>query len=142
MTTIAISNAAALNPTTSSGKAIWTGRVLSTVAVLFLTMDTAMKLLLVPVAVAGTKQVGYPVNVIFPLGVVSLICLIVYLIPRASILGAILWTGYLGGAVATHVRIGDPLFSHILFPVYVALLLWGGLWFRDARLRALIPVRR
>lgn len=142
MTTVAISNAGALDSTTSSDKAIWTGRVLSTVAVLFLTMDTAMKLLLVPVAVAGTKQLGYPVNVIFPLGVVSLVCLILYLIPRTSILGAILWTGYLGGAVATHVRVGDPLFSHILFPVYVALMLWGGLWFRDARVRALIPVRR
>lgn len=142
MTTFAISNTTVLDSTRSSRKALWTGRVLSTVAVLFLTMDTAMKLLLVPVAVAGTKQVGYPVSVIFPLGVVSLVCLIVYLIPRTNILGAILWTGYLGGAVATHVRIGDPLFSHILFPVYVALMLWGGLWFRDARLRALIPFRR
>lgn len=142
MTTFAISNTTVLDSTRSSRKALWTGRVLSTVAVLFLTMDTALKLLLVPVAVAGTKQVGYPVSVIFPLGVVSLVCLIVYLIPRTNILGAILWTGYLGGAVATHVRIGDPLFSHILFPVYVAVMLWGGLWFRDARLRALIPFRR
>ena len=142
MTTIAISNTEVLNSTRSSSKALWTGRVLTTVAVLFLTMDTVMKLLVVPAAVAGTKQLGYPASAIFPLGVVSLICLVLYLIPRTSVLGAILWTGYLGGAVATHVRVGDPLFSHILFPVYIALMLWGGLWFRDARLRALIPVHR
>ena len=141
MTTFAISNTAVLDSTRSSGKALWTGRVLSTVAVLFLTMDTAMKLLLVPVAVAGTKQVGYPVSVIFPLGVVSLVCLIVYLIPRSNILGAILWTGYLGGAVATHVRVGDPLFSHILFGVYLGVVLWLGLYLRDSRLRALVPLR-
>jgi len=120
-----------------SSKAVWTGRVLSTLAVLFLTMDAAMKLLQVPEAVKGTIELGYPASVLVPLGIIQVVCLIAYLIPRTSILGAILWTGYLGGAIATHVRHGDPLFTHILFPVYVAVLLWAGLWLRDRRLRAL-----
>lgn len=68
--------------------------------------------------------------------------LVIYLIPQTSVLGAILWTGYLGGAIATHVRVGSPLFTHVLFPIYVALLLWGGLWLRDDRLRVLLPIRR
>jgi len=115
----------------------WTGRVLSGVAVLFLALDAVMKLLVVPAAVQGTKDLGYPVSVIFTLGVVQAVCLILYVIPRTSILGAILWTGYLGGAIATHVRVGNPLFTHVLFPVYVAMLLWGGLWLRDRRVRNL-----
>jgi hypothetical protein len=118
---------------------LWSGRVLSTLAVLFLLFDITMHLLRPSFVIAGTKQVGFPVSAILPLGIIQLVCLILYLIPRTSVLGAILWTGYLGGAVATHVRIGDPLFSHILFPTYIAALLWGGLWLRDQRLRALIP---
>jgi hypothetical protein len=128
-------------PATSKAQ-IWTSRILTGVAVLFLLMDAAMKVLRLPVAVEGTKQVGYPDGVIVTLGIIQLVCLAAYLVPRTSVLGAILWTGYLGGAVATHVRIGDPLFSHILFPTYVAALLWGALWLRDSRLRALLPVRR
>ena len=120
---------------------LWSGRTLSALAVLFLLFDATIKLLQLPVAVEGTKKLGYPGNVVFVLGVIQLICLIVYLIPRTAVLGAILWTGYLGGAVATHVRVADPLFSHILFPTYVAALLWGGLWLREPRLRALVPVR-
>ena len=120
---------------------LWSGRTLSALAVLFLTFDATIKLLQLPVAVEGTKKLGYPGNVVFVLGVIQLICLIVYLIPRTAVLGAILWTGYLGGAVATHVRVADPLFTHILFPTYVAALLWGGLWLREPRLRALVPVR-
>jgi hypothetical protein len=121
-----------------TGAQRWTGRVLSGVAVLFLAMDATMKVLQVPAAVEGTMKLGYPAGVLLPLGIVQLACLAAYLIPRTHALGAILWTGYLGGAVATHVRVGDPLFSHILFPVYVAALLWGGLCLRDARLRAII----
>ena len=124
-----------------SRRAILVGRAMTTIAVLFLTMDTAMKLLRVPQAVEGTVQLGYPVSVIVPLGVVSLVMLVLLLIPRTSLFGALLWTGYLGGAVATNVRVEAPLFSHVLFPVYVALLIWGGLWLRDARLRALVPLR-
>lgn len=120
---------------------LWTSRVLFTIAVLFLAFDASMKLMRVPEAVQGTTQLGYPASVLLPLGIVQLVCLALYVIPRTAVLGAILWTGYLGGAVATHVRLGNPLFSHILFPVYVALLLWGALWLRDARVRALVPVR-
>ena len=121
---------------------LWSGRVLSTLAVLFLTFDATLHLLRPPIVVEGAPKIGYTVGTIFVLGFVEVILLILYLIPRTAVLGAILWTGYLGGAVATHVRVGDPLFSHILFPTYIAALLWGGLWLREQRLRELIPVRR
>ena len=117
------------------------GRVLSGIAVLFLTFDTVLKLLLVPAAVEGTTELGFSTGAIRPLGVIELICLALYLIPRTSVLGAILWTGYLGGAIATHVRLENPLFTHVLFPIYVAALLWGGLWLREPRLHALLPLR-
>ena len=135
---------AVLSPTTDAPgiKSLWLGRALSGVAVLFLIFDAALKLFRVPDAVKGTTDLGYPASVLVPLGIVQVICLVAYLIPRTSILGAILWTGYLGGAIATHVRLGNPLFSHVLFPVYVALLLWGGLWLRDRRLRSLIPITK
>jgi len=121
---------------------LWTGRILSALAVLFLLFDAVGKLLRPPAVVEGTKQLGYSPDVILALGVIQVVCLIVYLVPRTAVLGAIIWTGYLGGAVATHVRVGNPLFSHILFPTYVAALLWGGLWLREQRLRALVPVMR
>jgi len=123
-----------------SNKAIWTGRIVSGIAVLFLAFDAILKLMNLPEAVKGTEQLGYKASVIVPLGILQLIILIIYLIPRTSVLGAVLWTGYLGGAIATHVRVGNPLFTHILFPVYVAVLLWLGLWLRDRRLRELLPV--
>jgi hypothetical protein len=125
----------------NANKAVWVGRILSGLAVLFLLFDATVKVLQLPVAVQGTKELGYPESVIFGLGVVQVVCLVAYLVPRTSVLGAILWTGYLGGAIATHLRVGHPLFSHVLFPVYVAALLWGGLWLRDERLRAVLPVR-
>lgn len=123
---------------TSTGSARWTGRVLSGVAVLFLTFDAALKLLMAPAAVDGTAQLGYPVSTILPIGIIEIVCLIAYLVPRTSVIGAVLWTGYLGGAIATHVRIDSPLFTHTLFPIYIAALLWGGLWLRDRRVRILI----
>jgi hypothetical protein len=122
-----------------SRKALWTGRILSGLAVLFLLFDAVGKLLRPAAVIEGTTQLGWPASVILPLGIIQVVFLILYLLPRTSILGAILWTGYLGGAVATHVRIGNPLFSHVLFPVYVAMLLWGGLWLRDRRVRTLLP---
>jgi hypothetical protein len=121
---------------------VWTGRVLSGIAVLFLAFDTIVKILQLPVAVEGTKKLGYPAGSVLVLGIVELVALAAYLIPPARVLGAIVWTGYLGGAVATHVRMDDPLFSHILAPVYVAALLWGGLCLRDARLRAVVKGTR
>jgi hypothetical protein len=105
---------------------------------LFLAMDAVMKVLALPVAVQGTADLGYPTSTVFAIGVVQLICLAVYVVPRTAVLGAVLWTGYLGGAIATHVRVESPLFTHTLFPIYVAAFLWGGLWLRDRRVAALI----
>ena len=110
-------------------------------AVLFLLVDATFKVLELPPAVEGTMQLGFPARVVFGLELLQLACLVVYLVPRTSVLGAVLWTGYLGGAVATHVRVGNPLFSHTLFPIYVATFLWAGLWLRDERLRAVLPIR-
>lgn len=124
-----------------SKKALWTGRVLSGFAIAFLAMDATFKLITSPEAVKGTTELGYPATVLFGLGLVQLLCLAAYVIPRTAVLGAVLWTGYLGGAIATHVRVGNPLFSHVLFPVYIAGMLWGGLWLRELRLRALLPLR-
>jgi hypothetical protein len=123
----------------------WMGRlgsILSGLVILFMLMDATMKILRLPIVLETTLQLGWPVSTVFPLGIVLLICTLLYAIPRTSLLGAVLITAYLGGAVATHVRIGSPLFSHVLFGVYVGLLLWGGLYLRDAKLRALISIRR
>jgi hypothetical protein len=126
-----------------SNKALWTGRVLSGLVVLFLLVDAGFKLIrpLPAPAVEAFGKLGYPVEFAAGLGILLLSCVAFYLIPRTSVLGAILLTGYLGGAVASHVRVGDPWFSHALFPVYVGLLIWGGLYLREAKLRALVPFR-
>ena len=92
--------------------------------------------------VAGFATLGFPLSVAVPLGIIELVCVVLYVIPRTSVFGAILLTGYLGGAIASQVRIGSPMFSTTLFPIYVALFLWGGLYFRDDRVRALIPASR
>lgn len=118
-------------------RALWIGRILSGLVVLFLAFDAAIKLLEVPAAVEATAKIGFPPGTLFTLGVIQLICLIVYLVPRTAVLGAVLWTGYLGGAVATHLRTGGPAFS-LVFPFLVAALLWGGLWLRDRRTRAVL----
>ncbi len=123
----------------SQSKALlWTGRAMTTIAVLFLAMDASMKLFKVQQAVEGTLKLGFSPGVIVPLGLIQVAALVLYLIPRTAFLGALVFTGYLGGAVETHVRLGDPLFSHLLFPIYVATLLWGGLVLRDRRFRALL----
>jgi hypothetical protein len=124
-----------------SRSAVWTGQVLSGLAVAFLIFDAVLKVLELRVAVEATTNLGYPPGVIFALGLIQSALLVLYLLPRTSILGAVLWTGYLGGAVAAHVRVGSPLFSHTLFPIYVAVLLWAGLWLRDKELRSVLPVR-
>jgi hypothetical protein len=120
---------------------IWTGRVLSGLAVAFLTFDATIKLLRLPMAVEGTTQLGYPERLVLPIGVIELVLLAVYLVPRLSVLGAVLWTGYLGGAVATHLRVGSPMLGFTLFPLYVAALIWGGLYLRDPRVRGLLEPR-
>ena len=127
--------------TAISKGSLWTGRILGALSTLFLLMDGVMKLIKPAPVVEATVRLGYPESVIQSLGILLLACTILYAIPRTSILGAILLTGYLGGAVAANVRVGNPLFSHTLFPVYVALFVWGGLYLRDRRLRGLIPVR-
>ena len=126
--------------TTVSRKALWAGRIVSALPILFLLMDSVMKLLKPTFVVDATVKLGYQESTIVPLGIVLLTCVILYVIPQTSVLGAILLTGYLGGAVATHVRVGDPLFSHVLFPVYLGILIWLGLYLRDVRLRALVPL--
>ena len=127
--------------TAVSKGSLWTGRILGALSTLFLLMDGVMKLIKSAPVVEATVRLGYPESVIQSLGIVLLLCTILYAIPRTSILGAILLTGYLGGAVAANVRVGNPLFSHTLFPVYIAVLVWGGLYLRDRRLRGLISVR-
>src|SRR5688572_4958344 len=116
----------------------WVSRILTGMAVLFLAFDAGIKVLGTKMAVDATIQLGYPADVVVPLGILEVALLVILLIPRTSVLGAVLWTGYLGGAVATHVRLDNPWATHILFPIYVAALLWGGLLLRDARARALL----
>jgi len=125
----------------SSKKKLLAGRIISALPALFLLFDAVLKFIKPAEVVEGTLLLGYSANVILPLGIVLLACTVLYVIPQASVLGAILLTGYLGGAVASHVRVGNPLFTHTLFPVYVGALIWGGLFLRDDRLRALIPLR-
>src|SRR5882724_5575914 len=120
-----------------SKKRLWTGRLLSALAVLFLLFDSVIKLMRIAPVVESFTRLGLPVDLAVGIGLLELVCLVVYLIPRTSIPGAILLTGFLGGAVLTHVRIGDPLFSHVLFPVYIGALIWGGLFLRN-RLQALV----
>jgi hypothetical protein len=121
---------------------LWAGRVMTTLSALFFLLDGIGKLLKPEPVVKGTIALGYSESVILPLGFVLIACTILYALPRTAVLGAILLTGYLGGAVATHVRVGDPLFTHTLFPVYFGIVLWGGLFLRDTRLRTLLPWRR
>jgi DoxX-like family len=114
------------------------GRIITGIALAFMTFDVAMKLVGAKEAVEGTAQLGFSPDVMLPLGVIQLACLVLYALPRTAPLGATLLTAYLGGAVAIHVRLGNPLFTHVLFPVYIAILLWAGLYLRDTRVRALL----
>ncbi len=130
------------NPPITSKKMLWTGYVLSALPALFLLVDAVMKFVKPAVVVEGTTKLGYNMNVITPLGAVLLVSTLLYIFPRTAVLGAILLTGYLGGAVDCHVRAGDPLFSAILFPVYFGIAIWLGLYLRDPRIRALTPISR
>jgi len=128
----------------ASKGALWSGRALSAVVVLFMIFDGVIKLPPLDVVTQTMAQLGWPddVGTARLLGVVGLISTALYALPRTSVLGAILLTAYMGGAISTHVRIGNPLFSHTLFGVYLGIILWGGLYLRDARVRALIPFSR
>ena len=113
----------------------WAGRIVSGIAALALFADSFGKLVQAQPVIEGTLALGYPRDSVFTLGVVLFICVVLYVIPKTSVLGAILLTAYLGGAVATHVRVESPLFTHILVPTYVAAFIWGGLMLRDSRVR-------
>ena len=120
---------------------LWTGRIIGSWIVLFLVVDAVMKILKTSASIEGTVRLGYPERLVMAIGLAELVCVAAYVFPRTSILGAILLTGYLGGAVMTHLRVGDPLASHALFPTYMGALLWLGLYLREPRLRALVPFR-
>ncbi len=126
----------------SSSKAmVWIGNVLSSLAILFLLFDTVIKVVQAAPAVESTVQLGYPAEYVVLLGLAELVCLALYAFPRTAVLGAILLTGWFGGAMATHVRAGSPMFS-VIFPSLLGLMIWGGLFLRDARLRDVLPFRK
>ena len=120
------------------------GRILSGLVIVFLLLDGAIKLVPWPVVTETLDRMGYGSSETLArsLGIITIVCTVLYSIPPTSILGAILLTGYLGGAMASHLRIGSPLFTHVLFGFYLGLMLWGGLWLRDRNLRTFIPFRR
>src|SRR6266508_6774373 len=128
----------------ASGPARWTGRILSALVIVFLMIDGAIKLVPWPIVTETMDRIGYGSSETLArsLGIITIVCTVLYAIPPTSILGAILLTGYLCGAMASHLRIGSPLFSHILFGFYLGLMAWGGLWLRDKSLRASISFRR
>jgi hypothetical protein len=125
-----------------SRRSVIAGRVLTAIAALFLAFDAGIKLVLAKPAVEGSAQLGFTAQDVFAIGVIAAVCLVIYLIPRTAPLGAVLWTGYLGGAIVTNLRVHNPLFTHILFPIYVAALIWGSLYLRDPRVRAAIRAVR
>ena len=132
---------ATVGKTTTAKPVLWVGRVISAVAILFLIFDCVVKVMQMPQAVEPTVKFGYAASLVPVLGILELACLVLYVIPQTSVLGAILMTGYLGGAVATQVRVGAEPFS-LIFPFIIGALIWGGLFLRDSQLRALVPLRR
>ncbi len=138
MSTALLQSASPSHASVRLARSVIAGRVISGLALAFMTLDVTMKLARVKQAIEGTAQLGFSPDIVLPLGLIQLACLILYVIPRTAPFGATLLTAYLGGAVATHVRLGNPVFTHVLFPVYIAVLLWGGLHLRDARVRALL----
>jgi len=139
MTAIALDVPASTPRTVSPGGArLWTGRVLSALVTAFLLFDVSLKLLHPPMVVEGTEKLGFPESSILVTAILLLGSLVLHLVPRTAVLGAVLLTGYLGGAVATHLRVGDPVFSHTVFPVYVGVLIWAGLVLRRPLLLPLL----
>jgi hypothetical protein len=120
---------------------LWAGRIMAGLVILTLLFDSMGKITKAAAVMKGITEVGYPVSSIVPIGITLLVCTFLFAIPRTSILGAILLTGYLGGAVATNVRAGFPLFSYVLVPVYVGILIWGSLYLLEPRVRAILPFR-
>jgi len=127
--------------TVPSRRDLWIGYAMSGLVIAFFVMDFGLKFANLPIVDQTGATLGWAAGTGRMLGAILLVCTLLYAWPRTAVLGAVLLTGYLGGAVATHLRVGSPLFSHILFGVYLGLLVWGGLWFRDPRVRALLPLR-
>ena len=121
-----------------SRRSVIAGRVLTGIVALLLTLDAAIKLVGAKAAVEGSAQLGFTPQQVFVIGIIAAVCLVLYLIPRTAPIGAVLWTGYFGGALVTHFRLGNPLFTHILPPIYVSILIWGSLYLRDPRVRAVV----
>jgi hypothetical protein len=131
--------AVATQAANSSNKTLWSGRIISGLIVLFMLFDATIKLLRLPAAIEGTVRLGYPASVVLPIGIVALGCVVLYAIPRTAVLGAILLTGYFGGATATQVRVQDIWF---VMPIVLGILVWAGLYLRNEGLRELIPLKR
>jgi hypothetical protein len=125
-------------PPLPSRRSVIAGRVLTGIVALLLTLDAGIKLVGAKAAVEGSAQLGFTPQQVFVIGVIAAVCLVLYLIPRTAPIGAVLWTGYFGGAIVTHLRVGNPLFTHILPPIYVSILIWGSLYLRDPRVRAAV----
>lgn len=121
---------------------LWTARTMSGIVILFMLMDSIMKFIQPEQVVTGTVELGYTVHHLIPIGVLGLLSTLLYAYPRTSILGAVLLTGYWGGAIATHLRLDNPLFTHTLFPVYFAIFAWSGIWLRNQQLRNLMPLQK
>ncbi len=136
-----MSSAAQATATTGSRKLLFAGRAMSGLVVLFLLFDSIGKLMRVPQVMKGTTELGISASLVVPIGIVLLVCTVLYAIPRTSVLGAILLSGYLGGAVAIQLRVGNPLFGYVLFPVYLGILLWGGLYCREPKVARSIPFK-
>lgn len=132
---------ASVDTAVPSKSRLLTGRILSTLAVLFLVFDGAMKLVQPQPVTQAMTRLGFPLHLSVPIGIILLVCTVLYALPPTAVFGAILLTGYLGGAIVSQMRIGAPLLSTTLFPIYFAVLLWAGVYLREPRLRALIPVR-
>ena len=146
--TLLRSAAIAAAPSTSaatyrpSRRRVIAGRILTGIVAALLTLDTVFKFFPTKEVIEGSAQLGFSPQQILVIGIIAAVCLVLYLIPRTAPLGAVLWTGYFGGAIVTHFRINDPLLTHTLFPIYVAALIWGSLYLRDPRVRAAIRAVR
>jgi hypothetical protein len=127
---------------TKAPAGVWAGRALSGLFTVFMAFDIAIKLIRLPIVEETGRQIGLPAGSGFGIGVGELILLVLYLFPRTSVLGAVLFTGLFGGTAAVHWVHGDPLTSHVLFGVYLGVFAWGGLWLRETQLRAIFPIKR
>jgi hypothetical protein len=124
-----------------SKKSVWAGRIITGLVAAFLVFDAVIHIMKPAPVVEGFAKLNFPIRFAVPLGIIELVCILLYVIPRTSILGAIFLTGYLGGAIAIQLPTGNPFFGEVVFPVYIAVFLWGGIYLRDERLRTMVPLR-